>query len=420
MVVAAARYGYGETSVARIVARAGVSRATFYANFSDKDDCFRAAYSQIAAPVWQDLERLAAADADSDRLRQIVGALLARAGRYPAATKVFLLEAFAAEPSVRAEHERLLLAVEQAIDAQLGESGEDGVRIEVPARAVLGGLAGIIGIRAFRREAGDLASLTDDLMAWLQGYGVGADHRHRSQAEWTSLGRRFAATRRQGDEAPRTLPRGRSALPPAVVASEQRGRILDAVGAMAREKGYAATTVADVVAEAGVTREVFYEQFRGKADAFLAAQGRGLEESLGLAGGEYFSDGSWPDRVWRAGSAMLSYTADHPDNAYVETVESYATGSAAIQRAFENRMAYTFFLEEGYRQRPAAESLPKLCSEAIAGGLIELLRRQVALDRVEQVLELVPQGAYITLAPFIGAPEAAEFVEAKVAETGCD
>jgi AcrR family transcriptional regulator len=185
---------------------------------------------------------------------------------------------------------------------------------------------------------------------------------------------------------------------------------------MAREKGYMATTVADIVATAGVTREVFYEQFRGKHDAFLVAQGRGLEESVGVAAAEYFRASSWPDRVWSAGGAMLTYTAEHTDNAYVELVESPTTGAAAIQRSFENRMAYTLFLEDGYRQRPEAERLPRLCSEAIGGGLMELLRRQFILERAERVLELIPQGAYVTLAPFIGAAEAAEYVEGKVAE----
>src|ERR1700694_5830109 len=36
--------GYAATRVADIVARAGVSLATFYQQFRDKDDCFLAAY----------------------------------------------------------------------------------------------------------------------------------------------------------------------------------------------------------------------------------------------------------------------------------------------------------------------------------------------------------------------------------------
>jgi hypothetical protein len=142
-----------------------------------------------------------------------------------------------------------------------------------------------------------------------------------------------------------------------------------------------------------------------------------MKESVAVAASEYFRDAGWPDRVWEAALAMLVYTAEHPDNAYVELIENHTTGAGAIQRSFENRMAYTLFLEDGYRQRPEAERLPKLSSEAIGGGLWELLRRQVVRGRAHRVLELAPQGAYVTLAPFIGATEAAEFVEAKVTES---
>lgn len=418
MIATAARYGYREASVARIIAQAGVSRATFYAFFEDRDDCFLAAYREIAKRVWREVDRLPAGPGEPVRLRDVVAALLARADRSPVATRFFLIEAFAAGPVVRAEHERLLDTIEQAIDARLAEMGDSDSRIEIPARVALGAIASVIAIRVFRGESGSLAGMTDDLMAWLDSYALPVGRGHRSQAAWTELGKRFTRAGGRSGEERQPLPRGRGALPPAIVASEHRGRILDAVGRMAREKGYMGTSVADIVAAAGLARGAFYEQFRGKQDAFLAAQGRGLEQSVALAAGEYFGDGDWPDRVWNAGLAMLTYTVEHPDSAYVEVIESPTTGAAAIQRSFENRMAYTLFLEDGYRQRPEAESLPRLSSEAIGGGLTELLRRQVVLGNAERVLELVPQGAYVTLAPFIGAAEAMDFVEAKVAGAG--
>ena len=47
------------------------------------------------------------------------------------------------------------------------------------------------------------------------------------------------------------------------------------------EKGYAATTVADVVERAGVSRRTFYEQFADKEACFLAAYDVGLAVVLG-------------------------------------------------------------------------------------------------------------------------------------------
>jgi AcrR family transcriptional regulator len=259
MIVTAARYGYGETSVARVIAQAGVSRATFYANFSGKEDCFLVAYRQIALRVWRDIDGVASRLAPADRLKQAISVLLSRAERYPAATRVFLIESLAGDAAVRSEHERLLIAIEHAIDARLGELGGSSVRVEIPARVALGAIASIVSIRVFRGEASGLSGLTDDLLAWLESYAVPAELAHRTQAEWTELGKRFAAGRAGPSGRQKRLPRGRSALPPAVVASEHRDRILDAVGVVARKKGYAGSTVADLVAAAGVTREVFYE-----------------------------------------------------------------------------------------------------------------------------------------------------------------
>jgi len=70
---------------------------------------------------------------------------------------------------------------------------------------------------------------------------------------------------------PRSLPRGRAHLPREVVLVSQRERLLEAAVAVVGDRGYAATTVADVIARARVSRTTFYEQFRDKEQAVLAA-----------------------------------------------------------------------------------------------------------------------------------------------------
>jgi AcrR family transcriptional regulator len=55
------------------------------------------------------------------------------------------------------------------------------------------------------------------------------------------------------------------------VISSQRDRLFEAMIAAVAEKGYGATTVADVIAGAGVSRATFYELFGDKEDCFIAA-----------------------------------------------------------------------------------------------------------------------------------------------------
>ncbi|MBV9166786.1 MAG: helix-turn-helix transcriptional regulator, partial [Solirubrobacterales bacterium] len=66
----------------------------------------------------------------------------------------------------------------------------------------------------------------------------------------------------------RHLPRGRHNLTRAFVASNQRERIIDALAAVCARKGYRATTVEDVIAEAGVSRRTFYDLFTSKQQCF--------------------------------------------------------------------------------------------------------------------------------------------------------
>jgi AcrR family transcriptional regulator len=76
-VAVAAEHGYGETSVTAVIARAGVSRKTFYELFDGRDDCFLAALEEIfaqmagvAGPVYEEQGRW------SERLRAALLALL--------------------------------------------------------------------------------------------------------------------------------------------------------------------------------------------------------------------------------------------------------------------------------------------------------------------------------------------------------
>src|SRR3954468_9415515 len=74
----------------------------------------------------------------------------------------------------------------------------------------------------------------------------------------------------------RPLPRGPHGLERDVVLASQRARVLGAMGEAVARKTYAGTTVADVVAGAGVSRKTFYEHFRAKEECFLAAFDAGV------------------------------------------------------------------------------------------------------------------------------------------------
>src|SRR5207248_674090 len=74
-----------------------------------------------------------------------------------------------------------------------------------------------------------------------------------------------------------TLPRGPHKLSREAVVRSQRARLIRAMAEAMAERGYANTSVADVLGRARVSRETFYQQFSSKQDCFIAA----YEEAVG-------------------------------------------------------------------------------------------------------------------------------------------
>ena len=70
---------------------------------------------------------------------------------------------------------------------------------------------------------------------------------------------------------PERLPGGRHGLQPSFVAANQRERMLSAVAQATAELGYPDASVEAIIARAGVSRRTFYQHFKNKEAAFLAA-----------------------------------------------------------------------------------------------------------------------------------------------------
>jgi AcrR family transcriptional regulator len=73
------------------------------------------------------------------------------------------------------------------------------------------------------------------------------------------------------------LPRPRFGNTREELRASQRGRLICAIADAVAAKGYAATSVADVIAVAGVSRKTFYEHFGDKEECFLAAYDHGAQ-----------------------------------------------------------------------------------------------------------------------------------------------
>jgi AcrR family transcriptional regulator len=221
--------------------------------------------------------------------------------------------------------------------------------------------------------------------------------------------------RTEGDEArprrklpprrPDQLPRGRHGLSEAEIAESQRNRILGAMVELAGSKGYHDTSVTDVIGRAGVTRKAFYKLFEDKESCFIAAYGRELARILTLTLEAFETQDEWADRVRAALSALLHALAREPTVARLCFIEVMAAGPNAIAARNEAMRGFTIVFDTGRlqddRERPAALALN------MVGGMSEIVHREIAAGKAEELPEVLPDLMYTAVLPILG-PEAAE------------
>ena len=145
-IAVAGESGYWGVRVGAVAARAGVSRATFYTLFKDKEECFHAAFSQRAERL---TERLAVALAEAPAEQAISRgvAVLTELVRWdPAVFLCLTHEAIVAGPRMHAERDRLLDRLAKLIEAVGEASGDRSALPDMPIRVLLGGIVTLLGL----------------------------------------------------------------------------------------------------------------------------------------------------------------------------------------------------------------------------------------------------------------------------------
>jgi AcrR family transcriptional regulator len=407
--------GYQSISVAQVSSRAKVSSATFYEQFASKEACLVAAYEYSTSRVLEgirDVRRTTPTTTDA-WVEQAVAAIeqpLRAVKTDPEAGRLMFVEALAAGALLREERRRVVQDFE-TFAQELLDAAPDAT-IDLPPVALIGALRSIAARHVRTHSADDLPSLAPDFIAWVRAYSLPL-----GTPPWsTSRSALLTAARARSLcppplDAPGRLPRGRHGLSAAVVARSQRTRIIHATAETTMAKGYANTTVADIVAVAGISRDVFYEHFGDKQQAFLETQQHPTQFLLDACGTAYFAADTWPERVWHGLATLVGLIAANPALSYVRLVESYAAGPKAIRRAEEISRSFGIFLEEGYALSEAPAELPRVSSQAITGAIFEVVQRAVAQGDTLMLSRQLPQLVYIATAPFIGAANAREKIE---------
>jgi AcrR family transcriptional regulator len=206
-------------------------------------------------------------------------------------------------------------------------------------------------------------------------------------------------------------PRGRHKLPREVIERSQRDRLLEATIRLVAEKGYAATKIADLTAEAGISRTTFYELFEDKEACFLAAYERAAERLLGAVNTAYEAESSWPEAMRAALAVLLQALAAEPPLARLGLVDVGAAGPAAQQRYLAAVKRLTPLFEEGRDFAPGGRALPANTSRMALGGVIGLISEAVLAGEAERLPEQLDDVLAAALRPYLGGEAATRYVQ---------
>jgi len=164
-VAVAGAEGYVAMTVSAVIARANVSRKTFYEQFADREDCFVQAYEHVLDRALAGMRGAAACPASwPERLRALLGWTLTALVARPAEARIVFVEALAAGPRALERRDRALRELAALLLPGL-DAVPPGIAVppSMPA-AVAGGLHELIALHVRRGELARLPALVDELL----------------------------------------------------------------------------------------------------------------------------------------------------------------------------------------------------------------------------------------------------------------
>lgn len=383
MVATVAEKGYEATTVADLVKLSGVSRSAFYKHFEDKQACFLAAVEAMVEPTLRKLGADESAPPGIERARAAFASLIETIVEQPAAAKMCIVEIYAAGPEGGALVDKM---VDSSTDLAAGLLEQVPERKGMPrelVRSIVGGIQKVIHKRLYRGQEEELLELVPQLWDWIFCYPVPPGP--------------LKARRRRNVKALPFEERQKLANPPE--------RMLRALAAVVAEKGYPDTTVAEVVERASTSQRTFYEHFKNKEDAIVAALDSGSSHMLAAALPAFRRAPDWKHAVHDTIEAMFVWGAEEPEYARMGGVEMYAAGNRALDQREVVTEGMEGLLAPGYELRA---DTPAIAAEAVGGALYELLYDHVNKKGPETLPDIVPTLVYVTLAPFLEAEDAYE------------
>ncbi len=378
--------GFEATSVADLLRISGVSRATFYTEFSSKLDCFAKMQEATLGETLARVERrVVEAPPGPARAELVLATLADQIAEQPAKARACMLDAFAAGQEERARLEEMGARIERLLaEARAAHDGMSKSKLPRDlASAVSGGILKIFQGRLIRGEAAELPKLVPQLAGWL-------------------------LTQEPPPEPLRTRrPLGPGSPSLSFGGQDPVERILRATARCVAERGYPATTVAEIATRGRFSQRTFYEHFASKEEATVAALDSSGAWMLAATLPTVRRATDWPAAVRGAYATLCGFMAAEPDFTYLRIVEIYAAGADALEVRDRGGQELLEALLEAAPPAVAAKAQPALV-EMIAAAVYANLYNSVVTAGPQKLPRRVALLTYLTLCPMIGPKAACE------------
>ncbi|MHB8242469.1 MAG: TetR/AcrR family transcriptional regulator [Solirubrobacteraceae bacterium] len=394
MVEAVARSGYERTSVKQVIGLAGVSRRSFYEQFSNKEECFLATFDVIAG---RDIKRLrkayAAAEGDlEDRLRAAFCELAASARENRNRSMLAFVAAQTAGAGGALRLRRATTTCEQMLARTFAESRGACVLPAPIVRGITGGLHGAMSTVLYEDQAAQRPELAEDMLRWTLLFQTPAAAQMDER-----LALRLARRMRQISLASAHQPSGEAAA-----VGDDRQRLLHNALRLAALHEYSDLTAPQIADEAQVPIDDFLALYTSKDECFLAALDMLAGDVLEIVASPDLVSDDWPRAVRRVLGQLMDYLSERPLYSRTIAQEAFLAGSHAMRQNLDLANDIATLLTEGAPTAPRSG----IATEGIAGAFLHTIRCQVAGGRIQLLPVLADYLSYIVLAPFIGAKEA--------------
>lgn len=386
-------YGYATTTVAHLIALAGVSRLTFYEHFDSKEACFLASYDKIVARATERI--LASYNSGQEGVPRVLAAyetFVSALAENPTEAKLVMVEALAVGPAALARAEHARLAFERMGNESIGGLLGVATPPEIVLRGIFGGIWQVARRRLLTDRLGELPALGGELLLWAASYNSPAAARLGQASASAS-----AAPALEIRPRPHASRDGR----------DEHKRILRAAATLAARDGYAELNSARIIQEADVPDERFFERFQDSEQCFLEALQLLVVETLAKALAQARTAEDWPTAIQLSIEAILNHIASDRTFARVAFIEVFGTGGTGISVREEllRRTAELFTRYAPQKGRPSG-----VVAEAIVGAVWTIAFDRVVQDVAHELPTLAGYASYMALAPVLGAEAAVEAI----------